>query len=215
MLTVYGRRSAFNVQKVLWLVGELGLEHRHIEKGGSHGGLDDPEFRRMNPHGKVPVILHDGAAIWESHTILRYLGATFGAPDYWPAKPAERARIEQWMDWGQTVLQPDFLNGVFWNGFRVPEEKQDKAAVRAKIQRCAAHMTLLEREIGDRFFLLGDKLTLADIVIGTHLYRYFEMDIERPSVPGVEAMYARLTARPAYRAAVMLPFEDMRGRVEY
>lgn len=215
MLTVYGRRSAFNVQKVLWLIEELGLEYRHIEKGGAYGGLDDPEFRRMNPHGKVPVVLHDGAAIWESHTILRYLGATFGAPDFWSPKPAERARAEQWMDWGQTVLQPDFLDGVFWKGFRTPDAKQDKSAVRAKIHRCAAHMALLEREIGDRFFLLGDKLTLADIVIGAHLYRYFELDIERPSLPGIEAMYARLVIRPAYKATVMIPFEEMRGRLEY
>jgi len=42
MLTVWGRRSSFNVQKVMWLVGELGLAHRHIEAGGRFGGLDTP-----------------------------------------------------------------------------------------------------------------------------------------------------------------------------
>ena len=48
MLTVWGRRSSFNLQKVMWLVGELGLEHRHIAAGGQFGGLDAPEFRAMN-----------------------------------------------------------------------------------------------------------------------------------------------------------------------
>jgi glutathione S-transferase len=54
---------------------------------------------------------------------------------------------------------------------------------------------------------------LADIPAGTALYRYFELDIERPSVPNVEAWYERLASRPAYRARVMLPFDELRGRL--
>jgi glutathione S-transferase len=56
MLKVWGRPSSFNVQKVLWLVGELGLPHRHIDAGGKFGGLDAAEFLAMNPHGRIPVI---------------------------------------------------------------------------------------------------------------------------------------------------------------
>jgi glutathione S-transferase len=56
MLTIWGRRSSFNVQKVMWLVSELGLEHRHIQAGGQFGGIDTLEFRAMNPCGRVPVI---------------------------------------------------------------------------------------------------------------------------------------------------------------
>ena len=56
MLTFWGRRNAHNVQKVAWLLGELGLEHRHVPAGGPFGGLDDPAFLRLNPHGRVPVI---------------------------------------------------------------------------------------------------------------------------------------------------------------
>ena len=63
MLTVWGRRNSFNVQKVLWLVGELSLEHTHIDSGGSFGGLDAPEFIAMNPHRKVPVIRDDDAVV--------------------------------------------------------------------------------------------------------------------------------------------------------
>jgi glutathione S-transferase len=46
MLTIWGRRSSFNVQKVMWLVGEIGVEHRHIEVGGRFGGLMRPSSRR-------------------------------------------------------------------------------------------------------------------------------------------------------------------------
>ena len=77
MLKVWGRRSSFNVQKVMWLTGELGLEHERIDAGGSFGGLDAPEFRARNPHGLVPVIDDGGIIVWESHAILRYLAARY------------------------------------------------------------------------------------------------------------------------------------------
>ena len=60
-----------------------------------------------------------------------------------------------------------------------------------------------------------DRFTMADIPAGTTLYRYFGLDLERPHIPNVEAWYQRLTARPAYREHVMVPFADLRGRPEY
>lgn len=215
MLTVYGRRSSFNVQKVMWLVGELGLDHVHVDKGGEAGGLDTPDFRAMNPHGKVPVIDDGGTVVWESHAILRYLAARHGVPQFWPDDPGDRSRADRWMDWGQATLQRDFLTGVFWGGYRTPPAQRDNAAVAAAIARCADHMRLLDRFIGDRPFLLGSRLSLADIVLGTHFYRYYGIDIDRPAVPGVEGWYRRLTDRPAYREAVMIPFDHLRGRLAF
>ena len=46
---------------------------------------------------------------------------------------------------------------------------------------------------------MGDRLTIADIAVGTLMYRYFGLDIARPSLPNVEAWYARLTQRPPIR----------------
>src|ERR1700752_176248 len=99
MVTVWGRRSSFNLQKVMWLLGELQLEHRHIELGGQFGGLDTPEFLDMNPHGRIPVIDDQGTVVWESHAILRYLAARFGGTALWPDDPAERSLADRWMDW--------------------------------------------------------------------------------------------------------------------
>ena len=61
----------------------------------------------------------------------------------------------------------------------------------------------------------GDNLTLADIPAGTSLYRYFEIDVERPSVPHVEAWYRRLQKRAAYREHIMVPFDELYGRLDY
>ncbi|MCK6450611.1 MAG: glutathione S-transferase [Alphaproteobacteria bacterium] len=215
MLTVWGRSSSFNLQKVMWLVGELGLEHRHIQAGGRHGGLDTPEFLAMNPHGKVPVIDDGGTVVWESHAILRYLAARYGQGRFWPDDPAGRSEADRWMDWAQTTLQPDFLMGVFWGFYRTPDHLRNWPAIKDKIARCAAHFRLLDRVLEGRSFLGGAVPTLADIPAGTCLYRYYELEIERPKVPNVEAWYRRLQERPAYRRYVMLPFGELRGRLDY
>lgn len=214
MLTVWGRRSSFNVQKVMWLVGELGIAHRHLEVGGRFGGLDAPEFRAMNPHGRVPIVEDGGCIVWESHAILRYLAARYGGGSFWSDDAVVRADWDRWMDWSQTALQPDFLMGVFWGFYRTPEAERNWPAIRERLERCANHFRLLDRWLADRQFMLGDRLTLADIPIGTHLYRYFNLDIARPVLSNVEAWYGRLQARGAYQAGVMLPFEELKGRLE-
>jgi glutathione S-transferase len=215
MLKVWGRRSSFNVQKVLWLVDELGLPHEHIPAGGSFGGLDEPAFRVLNPHGRVPVIQDGDVTVWESHAILRYLAARYSDGVLWIREPADRARVDAWMDWSQTSLQPDFLEGVFWGYYRTPEAQRDWPAIRRNLDRCAAHFRLLDGVLANQPFLTGDDLSLADIPAGTSLYRYFELDLDRPHIPNVAAWYQRLQQRPAYRAHVMLPFAELRGRLAY
>ena len=215
MLTIYGRRNSSNVQKVLWLVGELGLPHEHVPLGGAFGGGDTPEHRARNPQGKVPAIDDGGVVVWESHAILRYLAAQYGAGRFWPASAAERARYEPWMDWSQCTFQPNFLGGVFWGYFRTPEPQRDWSAIRAALARCAADLQLLEAVLARRPFLGGTELSLGDIPAATLLFRYFTLEIERPPLPHVEAYYHRLTERPAYREHVMVPYDDMRGRLAF
>jgi glutathione S-transferase len=215
MLTIWGRLSSFNVQKVMWLADELGLTYQHIPAGGTFGGLDKPQFLAMNPHGRVPVIDDDGTVVWESHAILRYLAARYGQQQFWLEDPRARAHVEAWMDWAQTTLQPDFLIGVFWAFYRTPEPARNWEVIRANIARCARHFRLLDSILSKRSYLCGEAISLADIPAGTALYRYFALDIERPSVPSVEAWYRRLQSRPAYRMQVMRPFEELRGRLDY
>lgn len=215
MLTVFGRRNSANVQKVMWLVGELDLEHRHVPKGGSFGGLDTLEFRAMNPAGKVPVIDDNGVVVWESHAILRYLAARYGNESMWPQAPAKRARIEPWIDWSQTSFQVDFLTGVFWGLYRTPEPQRDWAAIRGALARCAEHTQILDKALAARPFLAGDALTLADIAVGSLMFRYFTLDIERPVQRNLQSWYHRLADRPAYRENVMVPYDDLFGRLAF
>jgi glutathione S-transferase len=118
------------------------------------------------------------------------------------------------MDWSQSTLQPDFVRGVFWGYYRTPESQRDWPAIRKSLARCASHFRLLNEVLAARPFLAGARFSLADIPAGTSLYRYFELDIERPNVPSVTAWYARLRERPAYRQHVVIPFAELRGRHE-
>ncbi|MGY3692894.1 glutathione S-transferase [Bradyrhizobium sp. USDA 3240] len=215
MLKVWGRRSSFNVQKVMWLIGELDLAHEHIDAGGAFGGLDAPAFLAMNPHGRVPVVRDDDATVWESHAILRYLAARYGNGRFWSDDPVIRARVDGWMDWSQTALQPDFLGGVFWGFFRTPENQRDRPAIHKALARCEQHFAKLEQLLEARPFLLGETLSLADITAGTSLYRYFGLEIARPPLPAVERWYQRLQQRPPFRQHVMIPFVELRGRLDY
>lgn len=56
MLKVWGRASSSNVQKVMWLIGELGLAHERVDVGGAFGGNDTLEYLAMNPNGLVPTL---------------------------------------------------------------------------------------------------------------------------------------------------------------
>lgn len=214
MLKVWGRRSAFNVQKVMWVIGELGLAHEHVDAGGAFGGLDEPAFLAMNPHGRVPVIDDAGVVVWESHSIVRYLSARYGAGTLWPEDPAERSFADRWMDWALATLQRDFMD-LFWGFYRTPEAERNWPLINDRVDRCARHHALLDRHLAGQGYLAADRFTMADLPAGTTLYRYFGLEIERPAVPHVRAWYRRLAERPAFREHVMLPFDELRGRLAY
>ncbi len=214
MLKVWGRSNSINVQKVMWAVGELGLEHERIDLGGKYGGLDTPEHLDRNPHGLIPAIDDGGTVMWESHAIVRYLAAKYGDGTLWPSTPAGRAQADMWMEWAQTTLQRDFIQ-LFWGFYRTPEEQHDKAMLADLTVRCTADFKKLDALLGDQPFITGDQLTYGDIPIATQFYRYFTLDIERPSVPQVEAWYARLSQRPAYAEHVMIPYDDLKARLAH
>jgi glutathione S-transferase len=214
MLKVWGRRSSANVQKVMWLVGELQLAHEHIPAGGPYGVVGEPLFRAMNPNGLVPVIEDDGLIMWESNAILRYLAARYGKDKFWSDDPRARAPVDQWIDWAGTTFQPEMI-GLFVSYWRTPEHQRNPNAIRNFQQRCEKSLRLLEAELGKRAYIAGDAFTLADITSGTHLYRYYTMGTPFPKLPNVETWYKRLQDRAAYREHVMISYEELRGRLSF
>lgn len=209
MLKIWGRKTSSNVQKVMWAVGELGLDHERLDVGGSFGGNDRPEYLAMNPNGLVPTVEDDGNVLWESNAIVRYLCTRYSLGTLCPEDLGERAQADKWMDWLYTTVAPNW--GVMFLGLvRTPPSKRDMLAITAAVQRLGETYRVLDRQLEGRDYITGDRLSMADVPLGMSLYRYFELDVERPAMPNLEAWYSRLQARPAYAEHVMVSFESLR-----
>lgn len=212
MLTVYGRATSSNVQMVMWTVAELGLAHERLDYGHRHGGLDSDEFGALNPHRKVPVLKDGDLVIWESAAIVRYLAARYGdGGAFWPGDPGARAGVDMWAEWGKNELSNAFTVPIFWARVRTAAADRDEAALARAIARFDGYMATLGEQLADRPYVCGDDLSVADIVIGHLLYRWFTMDIPRADNPAVEAYFRRLGDRPSYRAHVMVPYDVLRA----
>jgi glutathione S-transferase len=212
MLKVWGRATSSNVQKVMWAIGEIGLDHERIDVGASYGGLDTEAYGKLNPNRLVPTLVDGDLVIWESNAIVRYLAAKYDAGGLWPKDPGQRALADQWMDWLPTTLLGNFV-AVFFGLVRIPPEHRDMAATNKAIERLNQNYRLLDAHMAGRVFIAGDRLTMGDIPLGMTLYRYYDMAFERPSLPHVEAWYARLQERPAYREHVMVSYDALRNDI--
>jgi glutathione S-transferase len=205
MLKIWGRADGSNVIKAMWCIGELGLEYERIDWGGSFGGNDDPEYRAMNPMGRLPTLVEeDGFTLWESGAVVRYLCAKHDMGGMCPDTLRGRAEAEKWMDWSSLNLAP--FNSVFLDQFfRNPPDQLDPDAIAAATARASEMYAILDRQLADRAYLCGDNLTMADIPSGVLTHRWMTWTPSRPSHPNVEAWYERLAARPAYQEHVIKP----------
>ncbi len=203
MITVWGRRNSVNVQKVMWAVGELEVEYKRHDMAGSFGVTE--EYLLLNQKGTVPTIQDGDLTLWESNACVRYLAKTYGTGSLYPADPATAAIADQWMAVQTSTLTPPFFQ-IFFNKIRLPAEKSRVDQIEMGITACTALFKDLDDHLAGKNYITGDDFTMGDICVGTLLYRYFSMDIERPDIPNVQTWYARLQGRPAYRQHVMIPF---------
>jgi len=210
-IRLWGRRSSCNVQKVLWTLEELGLAYERIEAGGDHGGLDTPAYRQLNPHGRAPTLADGAVVVWESDAIVRYLAAAHGAGRLWSSDPAEQAQADQWMTWGTTEVEPDWL-ALFWRFVRTPLEKHDPKAIDRCFRATARRFEVLDQHLAHSPYVAGDRFTLGDISLGMMMYRWYEMHLDHPRLPHLHEWYLRLLSREAYRNAVCVPFDDLVGK---
>lgn len=204
MVRIWGRPNSLNVQKVMWAIAELGLAHERYDVGGPFGGLGEEEFRHRNPNQLIPVIEDEGAVVWESNAIVRYLSARWGVGTLWDADPGLRAQADQWMDWQQTTVQAS-LGPLFLGLIRTPPEERDNAALSTHAKKLGQVFGILEERLSDRRFVAGDWLTMGDIPVGAAFNRFMQLPIERPALANLERWYASLTATATFRHHVMIP----------
>jgi glutathione S-transferase len=208
-MRVWGRVNSVNVQKVLWCLEELGLPYERIEAGMQHGRVNDADYRALNPNGRVPTLEVDGEVLWESNAILRYLCLRHGdrAPGLYPAAPMARARVDRWLDWQLSTLQPA-ERPLFWGLVRTRPEQRDHAAIGVAARESEACWRLLDNFLAAQgsLHVEHNSFTLADIVLGAFARRWYGVPlVSRPTLPALEAWYNALQQRPGFRRFVAPP----------
>ena len=205
MIKIWGRKNSVNVQKVLWCCDELELPYERVDVGGTFGGTREPEYLAMNPTGLIPTIQDDGFTLWESNTIVRYLAAKYGTGTLWPQDSTARALAEKWMDYQLGTVWVAF-RAAFLGLVRTPPEERNQDQIRASLESTAEALAILDTHLASSDYVAGANLTVGDIALGTTIYRWLNMEIQRPEMPNLETWHDRLATRPAYQKNVMVPF---------
>jgi len=197
MIRLLGRHTSGNVQKVLWLLEELGVAYEREDYGRQFGNTQSDEYRALNPNAKVPTLVAGDTVIWESHSILRYLAAMYG-PALTGANPAEKTDVERWMDWLLASVNSLYV-AIFKDAKKPPEERGAEFAAQAK--ELVELLAIADRHLAGRDWFALDRLTVADVALGPIVKRCLGFPIDRPAFANLDRWLAALEARPAFRKA--------------
>ena len=191
MYTVIGS-VASRAFRVLWMLEELGLSYEHIP-----AKPQSDEVKAHSPAGKIPVFLDGETALTDSVAIMTYLADKHGALTA-PAGTLARAQQD-----AMTQRIADEFDACLWtaarHSFVLPEDKRVpdvKDSLRWEFARSEARLV---RDMGDRPFLMGDEITVPDILLG-HCLGWAIMAKFSISEPVLSDYLDRLKARPAYVA---------------
>ncbi|MDB5962753.1 MAG: putative glutathione S-transferase-like protein [Massilia sp.] len=198
MLKILGKPSSINVRKVLWTCDELALPYVLEAWGTGTLSLQSSEFLALNPNAMVPVIDDDGFILWESNSICRYLADRHGDGALLPPPSQERALVERWMDWQATDLNTAWRY-PFLSLVRASPAHQDAAQLAAGVAAWNRAMRLLDTHLAANGpYMTGERLTLADVVIGLSVNRWKATPLAHAELPAVEAYFDLLSQRPAF-----------------
>ncbi len=201
MITVWGRPESSNVAKVMWGLAEAGVASRRIDHGGQFGGNDTEEYRRLNPHGRIPTLVDGDVVLWESNSILRYIAARH-APALLPLDLVQRAHAEAWMDWCSITFGPRLK--ALRDRVKAGDEHGD---LRREVTAMAG---ILDAAVAGRDYLTETGFGVADIALGGQVHRWIELQLPGapgPDLPHLRKWRDRLLARPAFVTHVAGPIK--------
>ena len=196
MVKILGRGTSGNVQKVVWLMEELGQPYTREDYGRQFNNTQTEAYLALNPSGKVPTLVDGDVVVWESNTILRYLCSKLGGEKLYPTDPAARSLAERWMDW-----QLASLNGPYLAVFKEAKKKEEERGTgfAADSKELGAQLEILEKGTAGRPWLAGANFSIADICLGPIVDRCLAFPITLPAIPGIRAWRDKVVARAAYQ----------------
>jgi glutathione S-transferase len=199
-MILYGSTMSPFVRKVAAFAGEKGVD---FELKGIKLGDPDPEFRAASPFGKMPALIDGDYKLADSSAIVHYLEAKYPEPALIPADPELRGRTIWFEEFADTVL---FACGakMFFNRVVAPRflgrDGDLAAADTAERDELPPILDYLEGVIPDGDYLIGDRLTLADIAVASPFanFRHCNVAIDEGRYPRLTRYAAAILARPSF-----------------
>ncbi len=196
MLRIYGAAKSRGL-RTLWMVGELGLEYDHSNYLPRCPETRAPEFRALNPNGRVPVIDDDGFILSESMAINFYLAKKHKSALY-PADPKNEALALQWSLWETDRLDRQLVNYVR-HSKELPEAERKPDVADASWKEVVESFDVLEIALGKSQWLAGPAFSVGDLNVAGALYRALSLDLAK--WPHIQAWLNRCWDRPAAKRA--------------
>ena len=202
MIKVYGFKGRSRAERVIWALDELSLDYQLIRLDYSSGDHRSDEFLRLNPLGKVPVLVHDNMVLTESVAIVHYLDKLLPEPVLVPVERDTKYRYEQRLQFACSEIenflwladQALFLNDVYqW-----PAGTAERAAAIAE-----QHIRLAEDWLVDAAFMLAGRFTALDIIY-YHILSWSALHSIQLR-ESTEDYLARMASRPAFPATMANP----------
>ena len=200
MLNVYGHFFSMPSNKVRLCVSYLGLPHEYHHIDLPTQQHQSQEYLAINPAGRVPSIEDDRFTLSQSDAINKYLCAVSGPSHFYPEEAQEQAKINQWADFCTQHIQ-HAMGRLFFNRIAAPllGEKVDEGSVSTGEKMLARDLPLIEEQLKGHEFLVGDKITLADINLAAALEPAEMAKVNLKSYPSIQKWRQAVQNREFYK----------------
>lgn len=199
MITLYYSPLSQHSRRVVSLLEQLELPYDPQLVDMMKGEYLSDDYLAINPNHQVPTLIDGQITIHESNAILRYLCVKHQLTDWYPAAPATRALVEQWLDWTQCRMSPAVvdivLNKVFMG------EHGDQQAIARGRERMGELTVILESALADRSYLAADHPTIADLALASNIFHLGLAD-EAPATGNIHHWYTRVAELPGFQRSL-------------
>jgi glutathione S-transferase len=194
MLTLYGFLRSGNVYKVRLLMAQLGIPHRRIEVSQLTADTARPEFRAINPIGKVPtLVFDDGRMLSESGAILHYLAA---GSRFWPQDRWQQAQVLRWMFFEQYSHEPAIAVNRFLRVYTGTDDRTGQ--IEANHRRGMHALGVMDAHLGAASWFGGGDCSIADIALYAYTHVADEGGFDLAGFANVRRWLARVRNQPGH-----------------
>ncbi len=196
MYRLYDYLPSGNGYKVRLVLKHIGQHYELVEKDIKQGQTRTPEFLAMNPNGRIPLLEIPGKGfLAESHAIVEYLAEE---SDLIPNGRFDRALMRQWMCFEQYNLEPNIGTSRFWIAMLKKTETELGEKLNEKRRLGYAALDVLEKGLGGKHFLIGERFSLADIALYAYTHVAPEGGFDLAKYSNIRAWCERIAKQPKW-----------------